>query len=254
MAQLLTEVPGVLYKFRRPADRDVECLLARREIYLASPLKLNDPFDCYPVVTVPPVAERRRLVEEAMAHAPPGLEEEARRRSELLFTSPLHRARYPDEFFREDFGRMGVVSLSASRDNPLLWAHYAESASGFAVGYRARDEDGLEAFPALPIDYTMDRPQMPCMGEADWPRILFTKSEHWAHEQEWRYVRLADDGGVGPMVVSAGSIVEVCLGPRMKKEHRAAVVTAARSLPDRPRILLARLMPERFGLTFERVD
>lgn len=254
MAQLLTDAPAILYKFRSDIARDVQCLIVERKLYLASPLALNDPFDCYPAITVPPTSERERLVEDETSAAPPGMAEESRRKAQLLFTSPVHRARYRDELYKEDFGRLGVVSVSASREHPLLWAHYAGNARGFAVGYRARTKGKLEAVPAVPVTYTMERPQMPCIGETDWLSVLFTKSEHWAHEAEWRYVRMADDGGVGTMDIPPGAIVEVCLGPRMSEENRSVVLRAARSLRDQPKVYQARLMPDRYGLTFEPID
>jgi hypothetical protein len=91
-------------------------------------------------------------------------------------------------------------------------------------------------------------------GEEDWFKILYSKSEHWSYEEEWRYVRMAEDGGVGMMAVPANSIVEVCLGPKMAAGDRDIVIEAARALPDQPRILQVELDRRSYGLRFLELD
>ena len=257
MGQFLTAAPRVLYKFRSNIHRDVRCLLVARELYCASPLDLNDPFDCYPTIDIPLPEEREVLVEAVVASAPPGREADARHRCELLLTSERHRQRYLDELYRKDIGRLGILSLSAPRDNPLLWTHYAGNSTGFAVGYRGTDEGDLEAVGAFPVKYTTQRPALSPFkdeGVEDWLPVLWGKSKHWSYEEEWRYVRMWNEGGPGTMKVPIGSIVEVCLGCRMSARDRALVITAARDLPDKPVILQARTMSDRYGLAFDPVD
>ncbi len=257
MSQFLKSTPTVLYKFRSDVGRDVGCLLKERQLYCVSPLGLNDPFDCLPRVQLPPPEARAALIEAAVAEAPPEREQDIRRRCHLISTSPAHRERYLEEFYREDLGRLGVLSLSATRDSPLLWAHYANNSKGFAVGYRGIDSGKFEALGALPVRYASARPVVDPFGRDGvdyWLAMLFTKSEPWAYEEEWRYVRIGEDGGPGLMAVPKGCIVEVCLGSRMSEDDRNAVVQAARALPDRPQIFQTRLMPDRFGLAFDSIE
>ena len=254
MGQFIVQAPAVLYKYRANVSRDVKCLLVDRCLYLASPLELNDPFDCFPSVIAPALDNHEQFIADEVAKAPPGVEQdEVRRRCKLLLTSEAHRQRFGREFYREDIGRLGVLSLSASRDEPLLWAHYAMNAAGFAVGYRARDERELDALGAVPLRYTTRRPLLNPFDGENWLEILFTKSVHWAYEREWRYVRMAEDGGTGVMTVPPNSIVEVCLGPNMSAADREVVIEAARALPDRPRILQVSLDGKCYGLTFDQV-
>lgn len=251
MAQLIKSAPSILYKYRGDIERDVKCLLVDRQLYLSSPLKLNDPFDCYPALTD---LLDDTSIEAELKGKPQHIVDETRRRLQLLRTSPAHQLRYLDEFYKEDLGRIGVLSLSIPRNQPLLWAHYAQNASGFAVGYRARTQGHLEALPALPVEYSNMRPRMPFLGDTDWQRILYTKSLHWSYEEEWRYVRVTEDGGTGLMTVPEGCIVEVCLGPRLESVDRESVIEAARALPEKPRILQAGLLDDRFELKFKPID
>jgi Protein of unknown function (DUF2971) len=255
MGQFVAHAPEILYKYRSDVGRDLKCLLVDRCLYLASPLKLNDPFDCFPGVDVPTPPNIEQFISAEIAKLPPECDkEDAWHRCHLLLTSEVHRQRFGREFYRKDIGRLGVLSLSAPRDEPLLWAHYANNAAGFSVGYRARDDGEFEALGALPIKYSTQRPAINPFGGENWLEILFIKSGHWAYEREWRYVRMINDGGVGLMTVPANSIVEVCLGPNMSAFDREVVVEAARKLPDRPRILQVQLKPKRYGLTFCQLE
>jgi hypothetical protein len=188
MPQLVTNPPAILYKYRGNVARDVRCLLVDRSLYLASPLALNDPFDCFPCVDVPVVRNRERFIASEIAKAPKGIDkEEVRRRCQLLLVSEVHRQRFAREFYQEDLGRLGVLSLSQPRDELLLWAHYASNGTGFAVGYRAQKDGDLEALGAVPVEYSTHRPVMsPFDDTEDWIAILFTKSKCWSYDRRRR--------------------------------------------------------------------
>lgn len=260
MPQLWTHAPDVIYKLRglRRFKRDVDCLLRDRQLYLASPKDLNDPFDLYPRLRVPPPSRReatiRGILREGERYGEGARAAEIRRRCELLCSSPAHRGRYLDEFYREDLATVAVCSFSRPVDNPVLWSHYASEHRGFAVGYRARTDGELEAVPAFPVIYRTRRAPIDPLrfGQSDMFRVVRTKAREWAYEGEWRYVEPA--GGPRCWDVPAGAIVEVCLGTRMPRWHKLRVIAAARALPDKPRILQAFFDEERFALRFRRVD
>ena len=258
MAQFLNNPapPPILYKYRGDVARDIKCLLVERCLYLASPLKLNDPFDCFPTIAAPPTEEHERIIETEVANLPQGYPEaEIRKRCRLLLTSETHRRRFVKEFHEKDLGQVGVLSLSVPRDEPLLWAHYARNGEGFCVGYRGCDDGDLEAIGAFPVIYSTQRPTMNLFSDKeDWPRIFHSKSEHWSYEQEWRYVRTAEEGGPGLMTVPPNCIVEVCLGPKMASDDRKAVIKATRELPDNPRIFDVELDHGSYGLKFIEIE
>jgi hypothetical protein len=257
MAQLHHAAPPILYKYRGTSNfqRDVQCLLRDRQLFLSAPSALNDPFDCKPTLVLPRPEDRHSWVEGVVASAPPGRERDARARSELILSSPKAAERFIEEFYTEDLCAMGVVSLSEPRDNHALWAHYGGEFAGFAVGYRGRDVEAGEALGLWPVSYSNRRPSiLPAGDDPDWCSVLHTKSDHWAFEREWRHVRIKDDGGCGLMTVPTGAIVEVCLGPRMPTAHQHTVIEAARALPDRPAVLRAHISRHAFGLEFHSIQ
>jgi hypothetical protein len=254
MAQLRADAPEIIYKFRGIGTfrRDVRDLLERRQVWLARPTSLNDPYDLRPAVRVPPPSRRERYIRMEIAARPPGYPaSKVRYLCELLCTSPVHRRRFLDDFYKNALDALGVGCFSRPVESSVLWAHYASNHRGFAVGYRAYTDGTLDALRAFPVSYSSRRPWLYPFGPApDCLRIIASKSRQWAYEGEWRYVRLADDGGAGLMEVPVGAIVEVRLGLHIAPWHAARVVAAARRLPDQPRILEARLHAERSELLF----
>lgn len=251
--QLRNDAPPILYKFRSDFARDVPFLLGERKLYLSSPLNLNDLFDCYPAISLPPANELDALITAEVEAAPAERRDEMRRRCDLLTHSEVHRRRFIEELYRKDLSKLGVLSFTRARDNLLQWSHYAGGGVGFAVGYRGITVGELEAVPAFPVRYSNTRPQLSPFGESNWIELLSSKSIDWAYEEEWRYVRTEPDGGHGVMDIPTGAIVEVCLGPRISTADRETVVRTARALRDQPRIMQAIQARYRFCLEFKAI-
>ncbi len=98
--------------------------------------------------------------------------------------------------FSGDFDGFGIISLTQSKDNLLMWSHYANEHRGFVLeldhkkiglknqvihsSYIDDSSNGL----AKPIIYTNKRH----VNEVNENRkdLLFIKSEHWSYEKEYR--------------------------------------------------------------------
>lgn len=250
----------MIYKLRglRRFARDLKCLLRDRQLYFASPKDLNDPFDLYPRLRLPPPSRReasiRAALREGERYGEGHRAHEIRRRCELLCTSHVHRMRYADEFYKKDLDMVSVCSFAAAIENPVLWSHYASEHRGFAVGYHAQTSGELDALPAFPVIYRTRRAPINPLGPHPPDAMLNlvrTKGKAWAYEGEWRCVQPA--GGARASLVPANSILEVCLGARMPSWHRKRVISAARALPDKPNIVQAYFDEHRFVLRFRDV-
>jgi hypothetical protein len=100
--------------------------------------------------------------------------------------------------------QFGVLCLTENPHNLLMWAHYSASHSGFVLeldekhqffSRRTKPEEFGRYLKK--VQYTRVRPQTilfdPRLKEEDcrnaWATaIFFSKSEHWAYEEEWRMV------------------------------------------------------------------
>jgi hypothetical protein len=104
---------------------------------------------------------------------------------------------------------IGVLSLSETPADPLMWAHYASSHSGLVIGFttdndffrcgQRNTEPGGEAF--YPVRYALERPRRRSYVDVTARDALFTKSPHWSYEREWRryqLIRHADTELDGP--------------------------------------------------------
>jgi hypothetical protein len=95
---------------------------------------------------------------------------------------------------------VGVLSLSAVRNHPLLWGHYTAQHSGFAIGFDTAHPSWVALQRKLgPIDeplemaYSADRPRPLKITGTTPAQVWYTKSIEWKYEQEWRVTRLLRD-------------------------------------------------------------
>jgi hypothetical protein len=115
----------------------------------------------------------------------------------------------------------GLICLSKSWDNPLLWGHYAEKHTGLALGFDVSDALVAKVIYAqkpevIPIDTKTDRP---VLTEELVNRLLRTKFYDWRYEQEMRlFVDLDHETRESGMYFydfsSEFALREVILGPR----------------------------------------
>lgn len=89
----------------------------------------------------------------------------------------------------------GLICLSRSWSNPLMWGHYAEKHTGMALGFEVHDGLPVEVIYAK---YPTKLRKDPKTGhfqinEEFVNRLLITKFFDWHYEEEWRiFVELND--------------------------------------------------------------
>ena len=104
--------------------------------------------------------------------------------------------------FYELHNTAGILSLSETPDNLLMWAHYAEGHTGFVLVLDGshdffKENDSLIGF-AEPerVAYRSERPRMTIeetSKEAALKEIFFVKGLDWKYEKEWRYLKALAD-------------------------------------------------------------
>jgi hypothetical protein len=82
----------------------------------------------------------------------------------------------------------GLICLSKSWENPLLWGHYAERHTGLALGFDVSDALVSEVIYAkkpevIPVDAKTNQP---ALDEKLVNRLLRTKFHDWRYEKEMR--------------------------------------------------------------------
>jgi hypothetical protein len=203
----------ILYKYLR-ADTGLK-VLASAQIAFTPPERFNDPFECLPYVTSLASSESLAAImsETRAALLASGYEElpdwAKTLVSQAQYVQLLDSARPVAEAMMgsgEELildlavrpalggirGSIGILSLSEVNDSLLMWAYYADSHTGMALGFDANHryfdqrlgpEDDLRHLRC--VEYRAERPQLRAC-DLDGIEIYLVKSQQWSHEKEWR--------------------------------------------------------------------
>lgn len=92
-----------------------------------------------------------------------------------------------------------VVCFSARRDSTLMWSHYAESHAGLVLEFANAEGFDSPYHLAKEVIYSNEAPALGTeeeiasilagegrLGREIFERMVFTKSDDWQYEQEWR--------------------------------------------------------------------
>lgn len=201
-----------LYKYLHPDRIDV---LRNGNIRFSSPRVLNDPFELKPHISA--LAPKEEIhsgfetkLPDILADEYAKLPAQFRRRVPLKRFQELAKAQLPElkaqlqgftemavpmaqRIMSEKFEEMvGILCLTESPANLLMWAHYADSHQGFVVEFdadspffdqRENPEDDLRHLRK--VIYREQRPSLVLSEMEDFSPFL-TKGVDWSYEAEWR--------------------------------------------------------------------
>ena len=228
----MTDVPSFC-RYRTLAGQGVDwvrdsILLSKH--HFASPLSFNDPFDCRPNFTLNGTrAQLQKYYEGLVARYMPELGRDARRaEARRRVSDPSFDPRLPKNMvgFRQMYhetvtAHVGVLCLSEIHDDILMWAHYADSHRGVCLVFDPADPFFASA---QPVRYQHVRPSVnPLVNTPDemLDSAMFTKSDHWAYEKEWRILQYKH--GAGSYTVPAAALVRVIIGAQVSEAHKEQV-------------------------------
>ena len=169
------------------------------------------------------------------------------------------------------FNSVGILSLSETWDNLLMWAHYVEEHTGFILMLDGshdffKGNDPLLGF-AKPerVEYKSERPST-TIEEVTLPEIFFTKGSDWQYEKEWRYLKYLNDADerheepntypVELFRLPPKCIRGVILGCRRSKELEDKIVALRRDDPEfgHLQILQAGASTTRYELRIKEIE
>ncbi|MSU62859.1 MAG: DUF2971 domain-containing protein [Pedosphaera sp.] len=190
-----------LFKYVKPERVDI---LSNLEIAFTPPDALNDPFELTPAVKMDRAAVRREMKKygpEFLARRPELDKLRRRKRKEAYQQwrdqTAKPQLRKPAESF-QDFipdnlgSRFGILCLSTTHDNLLMWSHYTDSHRGFVIEFDSTEPAFVELGPQFPINYSDERPVYDESKRNDiaaWQ----TKGLIWKYEGEYRVFRFLED-------------------------------------------------------------
>lgn len=224
-----------LYKYLSPDRIDV---LENLKIRFTQPLYLNDPYETNPVITASETSDEQWERIGKIECERNGLNYED-------FKHLSHR-KVRDELFPEALQimkvlfhhRTGILSLSETFDNSLMWAHYCLNHQGFVIElnsdhdfFRSNSKDYVIEKISKVI-YTDSRPNM-TLEKLSMKDLYFTKSSEWRYEREWRILKSIEnadtkigDGTISLFNLPGELVTAIYLGAASSEELEAKVSVA----------------------------
>ncbi len=230
----MDKCPTYFYRYRSlsaGSAEHVERTICHNELYFPKPFSFNDPFDCRPSFLFEASnGEMTSYYERLLKKYSPHFDREMRRKEARSILADWERSpRNPETVKRiqkQHIDRIteqiGVLCLSAVKNDILTWSHYADSHRGVCLEF-----DGHFEFFAhtQEVKYPPVRPRInPFRQNPDemMEAALLTKAEHWDYEHEWRLVQYTKGPGVYQFPPEA--LTGVILGAQMSLEDEKKVV------------------------------
>lgn len=160
------------------------------------------------------------------------------------------------EATRTFWDSLGLLSLTATENNLLMWAHYTDGHKGMVLEFNpehpflnppdcehpnpSEKEQDIQFGEMTPVGYSSIRPRRR-LGESFRIIDFFTKSPDWNYEQEWRVIRpLAEsdfqkptpEGTVHLFAVPPECIKRVVMGCCMEPKTRTELLNAIAANPN----------------------
>ncbi len=206
----MDEIPNKLYRFA-PFSATLLKWLSQGVVNFSDSTKFNDPFDCHAdVINDLDQTELEELIRVMIGNSYREKGMSAKFRVEKVILAlrsnengdPVEKmVKKVTELLKQKFERYGVLCLSSSLFNPLMWAHYAASHQGICLEYDRWDALPLPGSISLQaVNYKRSK-EIKTRWLHEWfvkkagrrasdveRAYFFTKSKEWGYEEEWRAV------------------------------------------------------------------
>ena len=253
-------LPSRLYRYRSvdgPGQARTQRIIETGLHYFASPNSFNDPFDCRPNFTLDgdENSVRNYLYNMWARQAPHMSERERKQEVDAILLDPNRDPRIPENnnIFAGAYdslvtSQIGVLCLSEVKDSILMWSHYADCHRGVCLVYDTSNEFFVNA---QPVRYQRERPRVNPVTQTNDQMLdnsIFTKSDAWAYEKEWRILHY--QGGRGERQSSHACLKAIILGLAISGTSRSLVASWVKASPAKPELVRTYLSSSEFCIKF----
>lgn len=247
-----------LYKYFHPDRADI---LKNGNIRFSPPKALNDPFELKPYISE--IQTRKESESDFQSLAPEMITKiyeelpadvQSKLSLEQIQALAMNQSSTILDKLQETFEQarprvqksmestfdevLGILCLTESPDNLLMWAHYADSHQGFVVEFdtdnsffdqRLHSDDDFRCLRK--VCYSTERPNI-VISKLDDFKSFLTKGLEWSYETEWRMMlhlenasTVLDDGSTAVHLFNfpKSSIRRVILGCRVSDAKAAEI-------------------------------
>jgi len=218
--------PPYLYKYQSVTQYSLRSL-ADETVWMSSPASFNDPFDCAINLDL-------KKLKESVAHAVERVTQGALVGDSLKALRPEDETAYSTlrDSLRVHMQKIGVLCLSETPNEILMWSHYAEYHKGFCIEYRIDEISPLKT-KAQPVRYTDVYPSLslknlPADAEDNFIDVcVYTKASQWSYEREWRAIMPVG----GKLYRAPAPVSAIIFGARMSDAHKRDIYQILRLTP-----------------------
>lgn len=255
-----------LYKYcsiSTPQQYERTIKILKGKLFFSSPKNFNDPFELSAKVNI--------------STSPLLLNLNSR---EVKEVHRVFRVAQPEAVSDEWKEKIGILCLSETPQQILMWSHYGANHTGVCIGF---DSGDLPFKSALKVHYSDERPfiQFDSSPKNLLERVLLTKSSHWSHEQEWRIIKrkieedelkfyydhfksgnacldeiaeiIENNDGPGLYNFDPSSIRSIFLGAKINKEHQEEIISIAREPTPQAKIFSVELDGRYYWLNKKKI-
>lgn len=217
-----------LFKYCQLSTRSLYSLSEER-LWYPSALAFNDPFDCSVIDFAHKFqteldGARRKIIQRPKMP-------KSNDPSEALITKRIRKIH--KEFFLKESAKdhellskissaqqlfqkiahnFGILCLSETPKNILMWSHYAQNHTGLCMEFERTPENKL-GVEASPVQYVRSRLTGSDSG------LIFEKHVGWKYEREWRVL----EKKANQLYPFPGKLLSVICGAKMTEENRILI-------------------------------
>ena len=238
----------MLYKYREFGEYTDKIIL-NSELFFATYNSFNDPFDCN--------LELKRIDDYASIDFDKHCKALNKTREMLL---PGLTEKEYKQWLREELitkkSKVGILSMSETKENILMWSHYSDNHKGLCFGFSDDLYEG-DDITRSKVSYSEDDSYdlisfiNPPFGEIK--RMFTIKSKHWKYEEEIRLLDLKNGEGIKKF--NKDSLKEIFFGCKadevaIKKTIQLCQLNGFIHVEFKK----AKLIPGKFALDFDEIN
>ncbi|NLF84340.1 MAG: DUF2971 domain-containing protein [Candidatus Gastranaerophilales bacterium] len=172
---------------------------------------------------------------------------------------------------KQSLSDTSIFCLSETKDNLLMWAHYADNHTGVVVKFKIVPETDSPLESIKKVFYTDKIPEFPKFNisnnvvpdiyslkgyvEELINIISLTKSIHWNYEKEWRIIsKLRDKTKTSEIIPFAPEeVADVYLGLKIDSKNKQEIIEITKKHYPQAGIYQAVKSKDKYELIFEQI-
>lgn len=236
-----------LFKYK-PINQFTLDIIANHRIYYPLPELFNDPFDTQCSFKDSSVKTQSQDIDKITAAFP----DESF--SEIIANTSRDLSEDINSFNKSLQG-FGILSLAENAKDILMWSHYAQDHKGVCIELERTETNDLgNPNSTRKVAYTKNYPSLRSKSlltkddrTSALMRVLYTKSEHWNYEREWRNFQQKGNT-VYPV---PGKILSITFGVRALKMD---IDIIKKLVGNTVSLYQAQLKKNEFGIKLEKIE